>query len=226
VAEFAAGPAPLRYSLIVFDWDGTLSDSAAIIVRALQSACADLGLAVPADADARYVIGLGLHDSLRHVAPALHVDDYPKLSARYRAHYMDRDGEIPLFAGVPEMLESLAGRGHHLAVATGKSRRGLDEALTLAGIGHRFVATRCADEGHSKPHPEMLLHLLERIGIEPASALMIGDTTHDLQLAANAGVDAVGVAYGAHPREALASEPHRAIVHSVGELSAWLRSNG
>jgi phosphoglycolate phosphatase len=216
----------LRYSLIVFDWDGTLSDSAAIIVRAIQSACADLGLAVPSDVDARYVIGLGLHDSLRHVAPALHVDDYPKLSARYRVHYMNRDAAIPLFEGVPEMLEALAGRGHRLSVATGKSRRGLDEALTVAGIGHRFVATRCADEGHPKPHPDMLLRLLERTGIEPASALMIGDTTHDLQLAANAGIDAVGVAYGAHPSDALASEPHRVIVHSVAELSEWLRNNG
>ncbi len=226
MSEPAGGSLPLRYSLIVFDWDGTLSDSAAIIVHSLQLACADLGLAVPSDADARYVIGLGLHDSLRHVAPALHVDDYPKLSARYRAHYMNRDAAIPLFAGVPEMLESLSSRGHHLAVATGKSRRGLDEALALAGVGHRFLATRCADEGHSKPHPEMLLHLLERTGIAPGSALMIGDTTHDLQLAANAGVDAVGVTYGAHPHEALESEPHRAIVHSVAELSAWLQRNG
>jgi len=216
----------LRYSLIVFDWDGTLSDSAAIIVRALRAACADLGLPVPSEADARYVIGLGLHDSLRHVAPTLHVDDYPKLSGRYRAHYMDRDAAIPLFGGVPEMLESLRRRGHSLGVATGKSRRGLDEALAVAGIADRFVATRCADEGQPKPHPDMLLHLLELTGVAPGSALMIGDTTHDLQLAANAGVDAVGVTYGAHPHDALSGEPHRAIVHSIDELSAWLRTNG
>jgi phosphoglycolate phosphatase len=215
----------LKYSLIVFDWDGTLADSAGLIVRALQRACADLELPVPSDADARYVIGLGLHDALAHVAPSLPVADYPKLSARYRTHYMDRDAAIPLFGGVDEMLEALAGRGHQLGVATGKSRRGLDEALAQAGIAGRFVCTRCADEGFPKPHPDMLLALLERTGVAPSAALMIGDTVHDLQLAANAGVDAVGVTYGAHPADALERESHRALVASVPELAAWLARN-
>ena len=215
-----------RYDLIVFDWDGTLADSAAIIVHALQSACADLGLPVPSEADARYVIGLGLRDALRHVAPTLAERDYPQLSARYRVHYSSQDGPIPLFDGAAELLEALDARGHLLCVATGKSRRGLDEALAQARIGHRFVATRCADEGQPKPHPDMLLRLLEHSGVASNAALMIGDTTHDLQLAANAGLDAVGVGYGAHPHEALATEPHRAIVHSIAELSAWLRANG
>lgn len=215
-----------RYDLIVFDWDGTLADSAAIIVNAIRCACADLGLPVPCDADARYVIGLGLNDALRHVAPSLLERDYPQLSARYRAHYMQSNAQIPLFAGVDELLEALDMRGHLLGVATGKSRRGLDDALLQAGISHRFVATRCADEGHPKPHPDMLLRLLEHTGVAPESALMIGDTTHDLLLAANAGIDAVGVAYGAHPHDALLSQPHRAIVHSIAELSEWLRANG
>ena len=214
-----------RYSLIVFDWDGTLADSAAIIVHAIRQACADLSLPVPSDADARYIIGLGLSDALAHVAPTLAVADYPKLSARYRAHYMTRDAPIPLFAGIAQLLETLEARGHTLCVATGKSRRGLDDALREAGVAQRFRATRCADEGFPKPHPDMLLHLLEATGVAPASALMIGDTTHDLMLAANAGVDAVGVTYGAHPHDALLREPHRAIVHSVDELATWLAAN-
>ena len=211
-----------RYRLLVFDWDGTLADSAAIIVEAIQLACADLGLPIPTDAAARYVIGLGLHDALRHVTPTLAEKDYPALSARYRVHYLNRDPEIPLFAGAAMLLSSLNARGHSLAVATGKSRRGLERALEQAGIGSRFAATRCADEGFPKPNPDMLLYLMNHLGAVPEETLMIGDTTHDLMLAANAGVDAIGVAYGAHPGSALAAQPNRAIVDSVEELARWL----
>lgn len=218
--------AALRYRLIAFDWDGTLADSAAIIVAAIQRACADLGLPVPVDSAARYVIGLGLHDALRHVAPTLAERDYPQLSARYRAHYLDRDPQIPLFGGVEAMLAALNARGHLLAVATGKSRRGLDRALDQAGVGRHFVATRCADEGFPKPNPDMLLHLMDRLGVMPDETLMVGDTTHDLQLAANAGVDAVAVAYGAHSGAALTAERSRAIVNSVDELAHWLGAHG
>src|SRR5258706_7587803 len=212
----------MRYSLMVFDWDRTLSDPAEIIVTAIQRACADLGLPIPDESAARYVMGLGLIDALRHVAPTLAEKDYPQLSSRYRAHYLQRDVEIPLFRGIPELLAALVDRGHSLGIATGKSRRGLDEALQQAGIAHHFVATRCGDEGFPKPHPAMLLHLLDAAGAAPESALMIGDTTHDLLLAANAGIDAVGVAYGAHPADALTPERSRAVGHSVDELSAWL----
>jgi len=215
----------MRYSLLVFDWDGTLADSAAIIVQAIQRACEDLGLPVPADADARYIIGLGLSDALAHVAPSLDVADYPKLSARYRAHYMARSAPIPLFAGVETMLETLAQRGHQLGIATGKSRRGLDDALRDAGIARHFCATRCADEGFPKPHPDMIERLLEATATRPEAALMIGDTTHDLELAANAGIAGVGVTYGAHPHDDLKEAPHRVLVHSVAELAEWLRGN-
>ena len=212
----------LRYRLLVFDWDGTLADSAAIIVEALQRSCADLDLPIPDDAAARYVIGLGLDDALRHVAPTLPRQDYPKLSARYRVHYLNRDPEIPLFPGAELMLAALGARGHLLAVATGKSRRGLDRALEQAGIARHFVATRCADEGLPKPDPDMLLHLMKHLGAAPAETLMIGDTTHDLLLAANAGVDAVGVAYGAHPADSLLEGRSLAVVESVGDLAHWL----
>ena len=215
----------MRYRLVVFDWDGTLADSAAIIVEAIQRACADLGLPVPDDASARYVIGLGLHDALRHVAPTLAESDYPQLSARYRAHYLGRDPEIPLFDGAAGMLERLGNRGHLIAVATGKSRRGLDRALEQAGIGHRFIATRCADEGRPKPDPDMLHHLMTCTGAGATETLMVGDTTHDLLLAANAGVDAIGVAYGAHPRDALTDARALAIVDSIEELDRWLEAN-
>jgi phosphoglycolate phosphatase len=216
----------LRYELVVFDWDGTLADSAALIVQAIRSSCADLGLPIPAESDARYVIGLGLHDALRHVAPTLPEQDYPRLAARYRVHFMGGDPDIPLFAGTEALLGELGARGHLLGIATGKSRRGLDRALAQAGIGHHFALTRCADEGHPKPHPDMLLHLMDTLGIAPGATLMIGDTTHDLQLAVNAGCDAVGVGYGAHPRDALAEVPSRGVVGSVVELAAWLREHG
>ena len=215
-----------RYRLLVFDWDGTLADSAAVIVEAIQRACVDLELPMPADSAARYVIGLGLHDALRHVAPTLEERDYPQLSARYRAHYLNRDPEIPLFPGVAAMLAALNARGHLLAVATGKSRRGLDRALEQAGIGRHFVATRCADEGLPKPSPDMLLHLMNHVGTAPAETLMIGDTTHDLLLAANAGVDAVAVTYGAHPEPALAAEHPCAVVRTLDELAGWLAVHG
>ena len=221
-----SGADAVRYRLIVFDWDGTLVDSAAIIVEAIQHACADVGVPVPSETAARYVIGLGLNDALRHVAPTLAEADYPQLSARYRAHYLGRDPEIPLFDGAARMLERLSARGHRIAVATGKSRRGLDRALVQAGIAHHFIATRCADEGAPKPDPDMLHYLMRCTGIPPAETLMIGDTTHDLMLAANAGVDAVAVAYGAHPRDSLSEKTALAIVESVDELDRWLAANG
>ncbi len=214
-----------QYDLIVFDWDGTLLDSAAAIVRAIQAASEDLGLPVPDDARARHVIGLGLHDALAHAVPALQVNDYPKMVARYRYHYLARDHELALFDGVSEMIERLAHGGWRLAVATGKSRVGLDRALAHSGLGVHFDASRCADECHSKPHPAMLEELMDELVTPPERTLMIGDTTHDLEMANNAGVHAVAVSYGAHPREGLTQVPHRACVDSLEALDAWLKLN-
>jgi phosphoglycolate phosphatase len=214
-----------RFSFVVFDWDGTLADSTAIIAAALQQACRDIGEPVPSDLDARYVIGLGLADALRHVAPGLPPQRYPELSARYRHHYLARDPAIPLFPGVREMLAELGAAGHVLGVATGKSRAGLDHALAQQGVRSCFTATRCADEGFAKPHPDMLLQLMDRVGAGPEATLMIGDTTHDLELARNAGVAALAVAYGAHAPAGLAEQGPLATVHSVRELRAWLRDN-
>ncbi len=214
-----------RYRLVVFDWDGTLADSTDIIAEALRGACADVGQPVPDAASARYVIGLGLRDALAYVAPGLPPERYPELSSHYRRRFLARDPEIPLFSGARELLDELAGAGYLLAVATGKTRLGLDRAMAASGLAGRFHATRCADESRPKPHPEMLLHLMDALAVTPASTLMIGDTTHDLELARDAGADAVAVAYGAHPPEGLVRLGPRATVHSVTELRAWLAAN-
>ena len=214
-----------RYRLLVFDWDGTLADSTAIIAAAIQSACRDVGEPVPDDVAARFVIGLGLAEALAHVAPALPLEHHPELASRYRHHFMSRDPEIPLFEGARELLADLRAEGFMLAVATGKTRVGLDRALAGNALVDRFHATRCADESRPKPHPDMLLHLMERLGVSPGETLLIGDTTHDLALARAAGVNAVAVAYGAHEPAGLAAAGPLATVHSIPELRAWLDQN-
>lgn len=211
-----------RFELLVFDWDGTLADSTTIIAEALQCACRDLGCAVPDDVAARYVIGLGLVDALRHVAPALPIGDYPRLSASYREHYLAREAEIPLFKGARELLSDLREHGYRLAIATGKSRIGLDRALAFHGVANLFDATRCADEGMPKPHPDMLRYLMTALSVAAEATVMIGDTTHDLLMAANAGVAAIAVTHGAHEAERLAVYPSVAVTGSLSELRTLL----
>jgi phosphoglycolate phosphatase len=217
---------PRRFDLIAFDWDGTLFDSTALIVQCIQSACADIGAAVPSDEAAAYVIGLGLHDALKHAAPGLAPERYPELGARYRHHYFARQHELVLFKGTLAMLQDLKARNHWLAVATGKGRRGLDEALAHSQLRGVFDATRTADETASKPHPRMLLELMAEFGATPERTLMIGDTTHDLLLARNAGTARVGVSYGAHEPEAFDEFAPLFIAHSTRELHDWLRQHG
>jgi phosphoglycolate phosphatase len=211
-----------RYQLIVFDWDGTLFDSTGLIVLCIQAACRDLGLPVPSAADAAYVIGLGLHDALQHAGPGLPPERYPELGRRYRHHYVARQHELVLFPGTLDMLQALKSRSHLLGVATGKARRGLDQALAQSDLGGLFDATRTADETAGKPHPLMLQELMAVLGVEPERTLMIGDTTHDLQLAANAGTDRVGVSYGAHEPQALHGLGPLFVAHSTRELHDWL----
>lgn len=216
----------MNYELVIFDWDGTLMDSTRIIARSLQRACADIGIAVPSEEDALFVIGLNMQDSFAHVAPGLDREGQQRLSERYRHHFLGGEHEIPLYPGVREMLADLHASGRRLAVATGKARRGLERALDATGLRSWFEATRCADEGFAKPHPDMLLMLLDMTGVEPRRALMVGDTTHDLELAANAGVDALAVSYGAHPEGLLRTRPAKARCASVAELHRWLVANG
>jgi len=214
-----------RFDLLVFDWDGTLMDSAAAIVHAIQSAARDLGVEAPPEARARHVIGLGLSDALRHAVPDLPETRYPERVERYRHHYLSRDRELTLFAGAGELIADLAAAGFMLAVATGKSRLGLDRALAVSGLGPYFHDSRCADECHSKPHPQMLEELMLAFAVAPERTLMIGDTTHDLQMAKNAGVASLAVAYGAHPPEALDALEPLARLHAVAELRQWLQTN-
>src|SRR5574343_370522 len=171
-----------RFDLIAFDWDGTLFDSTALIVRSIQGACADLGVPVPDEQRAAYVIGLGLH----------------------------------------EALHALRQRQHVLAVATGKTRRGLDEALAHTELRGLFDASRTADETFSKPHPRMLEELMDEFGVPPERTLMVGNTTHDLQLALNAGAASVGVSFGAHDHASFAPLGPLFVAHSTAELHDWL----
>ena len=216
----------MKYSLLVFDWDGTLIDSAAAIAICIQEAARELGLPVPSREDASHVIGLGLADSLRHAVPTLAPDGYEQFVECYRKHFMTCEDSMRLFPGVPELLVELKQGGHRLAIATGKSRRGLDRALEACGMAAHFHATRCGDETQPKPHPAMLLELLDELSIEPRRALMIGDTSHDLEMARSAGVAAVGVCYGAHPERSLRSAAPLVCVSSVQELEQWLAKNG
>lgn len=212
----------LNFDLIAFDWDGTLFDSTALIVDCIKAAVRDVGGTVPSDEDAAYVIGLGLMQALAHAAPDVPRERYAQLGERYRHHYMREQNRISLFAGVLPMLEALRERGHLLAVATGKSRHGLDEALQSVQLQGRFHGSRTADETAGKPNPLMLKELMAEFGTAPERTLMIGDTTHDLQMALNAGCDSLGVSYGAHEPQAFEALRPRAVLHSVAELQHWL----
>ena len=213
---------PRRFDLVVFDWDGTLYDSTAVIVQSIQAACRDIGEPPPDDAAASWVIGLGLRAAMEHAVPGLPAERYPQMIERYRHHYVQRQHALTLFPGVIGMLHALRARNHWLAVATGKSRAGLDEALDTAELKGVFDGSRTADETRSKPDPTMLHELMRQFGTEPGRTLMIGDTTHDLQLAANAGTPSVAVSYGAHGREAFDTHLPLFTAHSVAELADWL----
>ena len=213
---------PSRFDLIVFDWDGTLFDSTAVIVRCMQAACRDVGAEVPSDAQAAYVIGLGLEDALRSAVPGLPRERYGELGLRYRHHYFASQHELSLFDGTLAMLGALKARQHRLGVATGKTRRGLDEALGTVQLKGLFDATRTADETASKPDPRMLRELMEELAVAPERTLMIGDTTHDLQLGSNAGAACLAVSYGAHERGAFEAHAPLAVLHSTAELHGWL----
>lgn len=214
-----------QFDLIVFDWDGTLMDSTATIVKCIQAAARDLGLPVPNKRAASHVIGLGLMDAMHAAMPDIDPKHYPRIVERYRFHYLGQDQDLTLFDGVREMLAELAHDGYFLAVATGKSRVGLNRALNTTGLLSVFDATRCADETFSKPHPAMLQELTRELGQDMSRTLMIGDTTHDLQMAINAGAAAVAVEYGAHPLKELAALSPLYSAASIPALHAWLREN-
>lgn len=214
-----------RFDLIAFDWDGTLFDSTAIIARCIQAAVRDVGGKEPSYEAASYVIGMGLMQALAHAAPDVPPERYPKLGDRYRHHYFAIQHEISLFDGVLPLLNELKARGFLLTVATGKSRRGLDEALQSSALAGVFDASRTADQTAGKPDPLMLYELMAELGVPPERTLMIGDTTHDLQMARNAGCASVGVSYGAHESSAFDALKPLVVARSVAELQGWLQGN-
>ena len=215
-----------NFDLIAFDWDGTLFDSTKIIVRCIQAAVRDVGGTAPTDEAAAYVIGLGLMQALAHAAPDVPSEKYPELGARYRHHYALHADDLSLFDGVLPLLDALKARGHLLAVATGKSRRGLDDALRSVELKGVFDGSRTADETAGKPDPRMLHELMAQFDVLPQRVLMVGDTTHDLQMALNAACPSVGVSYGAHEPEAFVALSPRYVAHSVQSLHDWLLPNG
>ncbi len=193
-----------NYELIIFDWDGTLMDSERKIINCFQSAASDLDIAPPEDADVRNIIGLGMAEAVAAVFPECPAEQQRALIDQYRHHFLEADQtDMPLFPEVYQLLHALAESGTMLAIATGKARRGLTRVLEHTGLAHLFVASRCADEAFSKPHPKMLLDILDETGLTPGQAIMVGDTVYDLQMAQNAKMDSLAVSYGAHDRERL-----------------------
>ncbi len=208
--------------LVVFDWDGTVVDSVAGIVTAIQSAASELGLPVPDDVQARQVIGLSLNEAMQAVMPGLPASRRDEFVARYRQRYLlQPSGDVP-FKGIPELLRTLVAGGVPLAVATGKSRRGLDRALVDTGLKSLFTATRCGEEGRSKPHPWMLASLSDALSVPAEAILMIGDTSHDIEMAHAFGAASIGVTYGAHESALVTAARPDAVVASVAALAKLL----
>ena len=214
----------MKYGLIVFDWDGTIIDSPGAIVECIREASREMGLRVPEREKAAHVIGLGLRDSLQRAVPDLPLERYAEFVALYRRHFLEREDAMPLFPGMRELLGGLA-ETHRLAIATGKSRRGLDRALDATGLAPLFASSRCADETAPKPDPAMLHELIEEFALDAAKVLMIGDTSHDLGMARAAGVDAVAVTYGAHSEPELQACIPLACLPDVNSLQEWLKAN-
>jgi len=212
-----------NFELLVFDWDGTLMDSEVRIVECVRAAVAELGLEVPPDSSIRNIIGLGLTEAITALFPQADDQLINEIADRYRQHFLfQNQTPMPLFAGVEETLRELESRGYLLAVATGKSRRGLERSLEHTDLGKLFHATRCADETFSKPHPEMLLQLMDELGTMPSETLMIGDTEYDMQMASNAGTPSLAVSCGVHEVDRLLQHGPEACLQAVSEMVGWL----
>ena len=209
--------------LIVFDWDGTLMDSEAKIVTCMHSAINDLGMQQRSDDEVRHIIGLGLREALTQLYPEGTDSEYESLVERYRHYFLHADETAsPLFEGSRELIESLSQTEHFIAIATGKGRQGLDRVLNETGLADLFHYSRCADETHSKPNPQMLLDIMDYLGVEKEHTLMIGDTVYDLQMASNAGVDSLAVSHGVHEQHLLQECNPLAIVSDINEVAHWL----
>lgn len=213
------------YELIVFDWDGTLHDSHGHIVATLIRTAEEFGLPQPDPEVIRQHIGLGFMEALAGVFPDLDPVIVQKMYQRFReCFYASEFDSTTLYLGTEEVLQQLKSAGYLLAIATGKSRFGLDRVLEHLQIQSMFMATRTADETHSKPHPQMLQEIMEVLGVEPEQTLMIGDTDYDIHLAANAKTDSLGVSYGGHSGEHLLASGAQHCINDIKELIPWLES--
>lgn len=211
-----------KYKAIIFDWDGTVMDSTYSITHSIQLASKDLDLPVPSREKASWIIGLSLEAGLYRIFPQLDEQTMPEFVARYRHHYFQRDNDLQLFDGVQELLDTLKKEGVLLSVATGKSRVGLDRALESTALGPVFDATRCADETRSKPHPQMLNEILLELDLQPDEALMVGDTTHDIDMAHKIDMDGLAVTYGAHDKLTLKQSTPTGLVSDVAQMHDWI----
>lgn len=213
----------MRYELLIFDWDGTLMDSVAKIVACTQAAARDLGLHVPEYDEAKQIIGLGLHEAMARLFNITDEAEVQRVAAQYRHHFLgDEPTPEVMFDGAESLLHELESQGYMLAVATGKSRRGLDHVLDKTSLRDLFHITRCADETFSKPHPQMLHEIMNFTGVDAEKALMIGDTEYDMQMAGNARVDGLGVTYGVHGRQHLLDNGALDCIDEISHLRRWL----
>ena len=211
------------FDLVVFDWDGTLMDSEHTIVECLQQAARDLGYPVPSQEQARDVIGLGLNQALAKLFSESDGQKVQALADAYRRCFLREERPpSPLFPGARQLLQSLQEQHLMLAVATGKSRRGLEMELDHTGLREYFFMTRCADEAISKPHPQMLLDILQGLGVEGKRTLVVGDTEYDMQMAVNGGCYALGVSHGVHSSKRLKQHGAVAVLDSLPETADWV----
>ncbi len=213
--------------LVIFDWDGTLMDSAHKITSCIAAAALDLGLVAPAHDQAKVVIGLGLDEAMKRLFPQIEDDSLKILVERFKYHFVHQDQtQQGLFAGVEHGLQQISQTGALIAVATGKSRVGLDRVLLETQLSNYFVYTRCADESRTKPHPQMLHDILDFTAIPSQNAIMIGDTTFDMDMAGNADMMGLAVSYGVHEHSSLAATPAESIVDSFEGVLDWLQQKG
>lgn len=211
------------YKLVIFDWDGTLMDSVDRIVSSMQSAAQTVGLVSPVDHDVKQIIGLSLTTALETLFTSITAEQIEAMLIQYKYEYLEGDNTpTPLFENAINLLTQLKQHNKLLAVATGKGREGLNRVLNVSETSAFFNTTRCAGEMPSKPDPTMLNSILEELKIAPHEAIMIGDTSHDLKMAQNAGVDSIGVTFGVHDRDVLSRYKPKVIVDSLAELHQLL----
>lgn len=213
----------MSYQLVVFDWDGTLFDSSQFIVHCVQRAAEIAELPIPEANTVKQMIGLSFDQALKRAMPELSPMNAANMVRIYRQCVQESDvGKPVLFNGAREVLKSLVEQGYWLAIATGKGRAGLNADLADLGLQDLFLATRCAEETQSKPHPQMLLELMDEMGVTANQTVMVGDTEYDLQLAENSGVDAVAALYGAHSYEQLMNYKAKYFLNAITDLPIWL----